>query len=197
LNFAQILRGVMRQDPDVILVGEIRDTETARIATEAALTGHLVMSSLHTNNSVQAITRLVELGVEPHMVAPTVVGVLSQRLVRRICPSCKESYTPSAEQLAPFFTNFETEGLTLFRGRGCAQCGGTGYLGRVGVHEMLEVSEPMREMIARRAPAAEIMGEAKRVGFRCMRYDGLKKVLVGWTTLDEIERNTLPEMGDE
>jgi type IV pilus assembly protein PilB len=194
LGFAAILRGILRQDPDVLLVGEIRDTETARIAAEAALTGHLVMSSLHTNSSLQAITRLVELGVEPYLVAPTVVGVLSQRLVRRICPSCKESYTAAPEELEPHFFNARDEAVTLFRGRGCAQCHGTGYSGRVGVHEMLEVSEGLRDLILERAPPSRMQAELKRVGFRAMRHDGLKKALLGWTTLEEVERNTLPEM---
>ncbi len=194
LSFAQILRGILRQDPDVLLVGEIRDSETARIAAEAALTGHLVMSSLHTNNSVQAITRLVELGVEPYLVAPTVVGVLSQRLVRRICPACKEPYQASAEELAPYFTNYADMSVTLYRGRGCPQCYGTGFVGRVGVHEMLEVSEGMRDLILARASPSALLAEARRTGFRGMRHDALKKALLGWTTLDEVERNTLPEM---
>ena len=197
LKFSDILRGILRQDPDVLLVGEIRDLETARIATEAALTGHLVMTSLHTNNSVQAITRLVELGVEPHMVAPTVVGVLSQRLVRRICSACKESYDASPEQLAPFFHNPDAESVSLFRGRGCPACFGTGFSGRVGVHEMLEVSEGMRELISTGAGPSALLEEARRFGFRSMRHDGLKKALLGWTTLDEVERNTLPELAPE
>lgn len=194
LKFADILRSVLRQDPDVLLVGEIRDRETATIAAEAALTGHLVLSSLHTNDSLQAITRLIELGVEPHLVAPTVVGVLSQRLVRRICPSCKEGYTATPEELAPYFTNPDAVPVTLFRGRGCPHCHGTGFYGRVGVHEMLEISEGMRDLILARATPAQMKAEAENIGFRAMRYDGLKKALLGWTTIDEIERNTLPEL---
>jgi type II secretory ATPase GspE/PulE/Tfp pilus assembly ATPase PilB-like protein len=141
------LRGVLRQDPDVVLVGEIRDGETANIATEAALTGHLVLSSLHTNDSIQAITRLLELGVEAHMVAPTIVGILSQRLVRRVCSACKESYTASTAELEPFFENPGSSPVTLYRGKGCTRCFGTGYSGRTGVHEYLEVSEEMRDLI--------------------------------------------------
>jgi len=194
LRFAEILRSVLRQDPDVILVGEIRDRETATIAAEAALTGHLVLSSLHTNDSLQAITRLIELGVEPHLVAPTVVGVLSQRLVRRICPSCKEHYTAAPEELAPYFSNPDAVPVTLYRGRGCAHCHGTGFHGRVGVHEMLEVSEGLRDLILARASPAQMKDEAEQTGFRSMRLDGLKKALLGWTTLEEIERNTLPEL---
>ncbi|MBI2511034.1 MAG: type II/IV secretion system protein [Opitutae bacterium] len=194
LRFSEILRSVLRQDPDVILVGEIRDRETATIAAEAALTGHLVLSSLHTNDSLQAITRLIELGVEPHLVAPTVVGVLSQRLVRRICPSCKESYTAAPDDLSPFFTKPDAAPVTLYRGRGCSHCHGTGFYGRVGVHEMLEVSEGLRDLILMRATPAQMKVEAENVGFRAMRYDGLKKALLGWTTLEEVERNTLPEL---
>lgn len=194
LKFSDILRGILRQDPDVLLIGEIRDLETARIATEAALTGHLVLTSLHTNDSLQAVTRLIELGVEPHMVAPTVVGVLSQRLVRRICSSCKESYVASPEELAPYFQNPAAETVNLYRGRGCPQCFGSGFVGRVGVYEMVEVSEEMREMILRGASPARLKTEADRLGFRPLRYDGLKKALLGWTTIDEVARSTLPEM---
>jgi len=197
LRFSDILRGILRQDPDVLLVGEIRDGETASIAAEAALTGHLVMSSLHANDSVQAVIRLVKLGVEPHLVAPTLVGVLSQRLVRRICPACKESYTAAPEQLRPYFFNPDAESITLFRGRGCPQCFGSGYAGRVGVYSMLEISENMRDLILAGEGPARILAEARQHGYRSMRYDGLKKALLGWTTLEEIERNTLPELMHE
>jgi type IV pilus assembly protein PilB len=194
LRFAEILRGVLRQDPDVILVGEIRDSETANIAAEAAMTGHLVLSSLHTNDSIQSIMRLVKLGVEPHLVGATLVGVLSQRLVRRICPACKESFTAAPEQLQPHFFNAEAEPVTLFRGRGCPQCFGSGYAGRVGVHSLLEISETMRDLILTGASPAELHEEAQRHGYRSMRHDGLKKALLGWTTLEEVERSTAPEM---
>jgi type II secretory ATPase GspE/PulE/Tfp pilus assembly ATPase PilB-like protein len=187
------LRGVLRQDPDVVLVGEIRDGETANIATEAALTGHLVLSSLHTNDSIQAITRLLELGVEAHMVAPTIVGILSQRLVRRVCSACKESYTASTAELEPFFENPGSSPVTLYRGKGCTRCFGTGYSGRTGVHEYLEVSEEMRDLIISHAPPSLLVAEAKNSSYKPMRYDALKKALLGWTTLDEVEKNTLPE----
>jgi len=194
LSFERLLRGVLRQDPDVVLVGEIRDGETATIATEAALTGHLVLSSLHTNDSIQAITRLLELGVAAHMVAPTVIGILSQRLVRRICSACKESYTPSEAELAPFFHNPGAVDTVLYRGRGCPHCYGTGFSGRAGVHEYLEISEDMRDLITARAEPYKLVAEAKKSGYRPMRYDGLLKALQGWTTLEEVERTTLPEM---
>ena len=195
LTFARVLRSIMRQDPDVILIGEIRDLETALIATEAALTGHFVLTTLHTNNALQAVTRLVEIGVDPYLVAPTTMGVLSQRLVRRICSSCKESYQATEQELAESFTGYEGVALTLYRGRGCAKCGGTGFSGRVGIYEFVEVSEYMRQLITEKQSVALLIEEAKRVGHRSLRHDGLKKALIGWTTLEEVERNTLPDVG--
>ncbi|MCF7688995.1 MAG: GspE/PulE family protein [Cephaloticoccus sp.] len=195
LTFARVLRSIMRLDPDVILIGEIRDLETAGIATEAALTGHLVLTSLHTNNSLQAVTRLIEIGVESYMVAPTLMGVLSQRLVRRICSSCKEQYTPSETELKTHFKNWEGVPIKLYRGRGCPRCFGSGYAGRVGIHEFLEISERMRELIMLNQSPTLLAEEALRVGHRSLRYDGLKKALIGWTTLEEVERNTQPDVG--
>lgn len=194
LTFAKVLRSIMRQDPDVILIGEIRDLETARIATEAALTGHFVLTTLHTNNALQAVTRLVEIGVEPHLVAPTTMGVLSQRLVRRICSSCKEGYQPREAELAAHFSNWRGVPVTLYRGRGCPKCFGTGYRGRVGIYEFVEVSERMRELISEGESVSLLLEEAERVGHRSLRFDGLKKVLMGWTTLEEVERNTLADV---
>ena len=193
-TFAKVLRSIMRQDPDVNLIGEIRDLETALIATEAALTGHLVLTTLHTNNALQAVTRLVEIGVDPYLVAPTTMGVLSQRLVRRICASCKEAYQPTEKELAPFFSGLTGVPVTLYRGRGCPKCFGTGFLGRVGIYEFVEVSEKMRELITEKKSTVLLIEEAQRVGHRSLRYDGLKKALVGWTTLEEVERSTLPEL---
>lgn len=196
-TFSRVLRSIMRQDPDVILVGEIRDLETALIATEAALTGHFVFTTLHTNSALQAVTRLVEIGVDPYLVAPTTMGVLSQRLVRRICSSCKEPYTPTEQELAPFFTGYEGVPVTLYRGRGCPKCFGSGFSGRVGIYEFIEVSERMRELITQKESVALLYEEAKRVGHQSLRYDGLKKALIGWTTLDEVERSTLPDVAFE
>ncbi|MBI2813694.1 MAG: type II/IV secretion system protein [Opitutae bacterium] len=195
LTFSKVLRSIMRQDPDVILIGEIRDLETALIATEAALTGHFVLTTLHTNNALQAVTRLVEIGVDPYLVAPTTMGVLSQRLVRRICASCKEAYQPTEQELAPFFTGCADAPVTLYRGRGCPKCFGSGYSGRVGIYEFVEVSERMRELITEKQSVALLIEEAKRVGHRSLRHDGLKKALIGWTTLEEVERSTLPDVG--
>ncbi len=190
LKFATLLRSLLRQDPDVILVGEIRDLETAKIATEAALTGHLVLATLHTNTAAQAITRLLEIGVEPYMVAPSVIGVLAQRLAARICEKCKEAYHPPRALLQKFFLD---EGLTevpFYRGRGCPYCRGTGYRGRIAFHELVLITEEIRQLISDGHSAQEINRAAAKVGFRPLRYDGLKKVLLGLTTIEEIEANS-------
>ncbi len=194
LTFDRVLRSIMRQDPDVILIGEIRDLETALIATEAALTGHFVLTTLHTNNALQAVTRLVEIGVDPYLVAPTTMGVLSQRLVRRICSSCKESYQATEQELANSFSGYEGVPVTLYRGRGCAKCFNSGYSGRVGIYEFVEVSEKMRELITQKQSVTLLIEEAKRVGHRSLRHDGLKKALIGWTTLEEVERTTVADV---
>ncbi|MDQ8202284.1 GspE/PulE family protein [Pelagicoccus sp. SDUM812003] len=193
LNFASILRAALRQDPDIILVGEIRDHETAKIATEAALTGHMVLTTLHTNNATQAILRLVEIGVDPYMVAPAINGVMSQRLVSKICDHCKEAYQPKPEVLEQYFLEDTIRKHAFFRGKGCTSCHQTGFSGRIAVHEIVEVSEEMREMITNRAPLHELQAAANRVGFRSLREDALKKALLGLTTLDEVERVTVPE----
>ncbi len=193
-TFQSVLRAVLRQDPDVILVGEIRDAETARIATQAALTGHLVLSTLHTNDSIQATTRLMEMGVERHMVGPSIIGVLSQRLVRRICKFCKTEYQPEPDILRQYF--FWPEGMplpSLFRGEGCERCGGSGYQWRLGIHEFLHISPQIREAIMHDRKYNELLNLAESQGFRNMRYDGFKKALRGLTTLDEVLRATSAE----
>ena len=191
LKFANLLRSLLRQDPDAILIGEIRDLETAKIATEAALTGHIVFATLHTNTAPQAITRLIEIGVEPYMVAPSVIGVLAQRLAARICEACKETYQPSRETLLRYF---QEEGLSadvpFYRGRGCPACRHTGYKGRVAFHELVLITEEIRSLISEGRSVQEITRAAAKVGYKPLRYDGLKKVLLGLTTLDEIEQNT-------
>ncbi len=193
LKFSTLLRAFLRQDPDVILIGEIRDLETAKIATEAALTGHLVLATLHTNTAAQAIVRLMEIGVESYMVAPSVIGVLAQRLAARICEKCKEAYYPPRETLLRYF---QEEGLTdvpFYRGRGCPHCRGTGYRGRVAFHELVLISEEIRQLITERKSAQEITRAAAKIGYRPLRYDGLRKVLLGLTTIEEIEQNTSSE----
>lgn len=193
LNFAKVMRSMLRQDPDVILVGEIRDTETAKIATEAALTGHMVLTTLHTNNSLQAVIRLVEMGVESYLVAPSIMGVMAQRLLRRVCPACKESYKPSVDLLREYFNDESLPSVSLYRGKGCSLCKDTGYQGRVGVFEMIEITESIRSLLAAEAPSVEILRAVSLSGFRGMRYDALQKSLLGLTTLEEVERGTVAE----
>jgi type II secretory ATPase GspE/PulE/Tfp pilus assembly ATPase PilB-like protein len=190
LSFGLLLRSILRQDPDVILIGEIRDLETAKIATEAALTGHLVLATLHTNNALQAITRLIDIGVEPYQVAPSVIAVVAQRLAARICQRCKEPYYPSRAVLAKYFQPDGLSEVPFYRGRGCSECGYTGYHGRVSFHELVLVTEEMRSIINRNGSMEELGRAAKKVGYRPLRYDGLKKVLLGLTTIEEIEQNT-------
>jgi type IV pilus assembly protein PilB len=196
LTFARMLRSLLRQDPDVMLIGEIRDLETAKIATEAALTGHLVLATMHCNTAPEAIVRLAEMGVDRYMIAPTVLGVLSQRLARRICENCKESYQAPKEVLRRFFDDPELPEVTLFRGKGCRLCNQSGYKGRVSFHELLLVSRRLRTLISESAAQSELEDAAERLGFRPLRYDGLKKVLLGLTTIEEIENQTAVEFTD-
>jgi type IV pilus assembly protein PilB len=194
LNFGLLLRALLRQDPDIILVGEIRDLETAKIAVEAALTGHLVLSTLHTNNAIQAIVRLMEIGIEPYMVAPSILGVLGQRLGARICEGCKRAYFPGMEVLEQYFIDIPAEQkITFSHGVGCPNCRQTGYSGRIAFHELLVVDDEFRSMIARSAGQHELMAYARRLGYRSLRHDGLKKVLMGLTTIEEVEKHTVVE----
>ncbi|NUQ00005.1 MAG: type II secretion system ATPase GspE [Armatimonadetes bacterium] len=191
LTFAEGLRHILRQDPDVIMVGEIRDGETADIAIHAALTGHLVFSTLHTNDSSSAVARLLDMGAEPFLVASSVEGVLAQRLVRRLCPHCKEAYTPSGLELEDLGTMREwLQGVQLHRAVGCDICRGTGYMGRIGLYELLVVDETIKELIMQRAPSSEIKEAAQRHGLVTLREEGWQKVLEGVTSVDEIQRVT-------
>ncbi|MDX2493821.1 MAG: type II secretion system ATPase GspE [Desulfuromusa sp.] len=195
LTFAQGLRSILRQDPDVIMVGEIRDSETAKIAVQAALTGHLVFSTLHTNDSAGALARLVDMGVEPFLAASALVGVLAQRLVRTVCPHCRISYQPEKELLAELFDGTEVpKQATFYRGRGCSHCMQVGYLGRTGVYELLEVTDPIRQLVTSNADAATIRQQALKMGMRSLRQAGLVKVLAGQTTVEEILRVTQEEV---
>ncbi len=194
LTFNRVLRATMRQDPDVILVGEIRDLETAKIASEAALTGHLVFATLHTNNAIQATVRLIDLGVEPFIVAPSILGVVSQRLAARICENCREPYHPALSELKRHFLDEGIEKVPFYRGAGCSECGKSGYRGRVALHELVVITDEMRAMISAGATMTDLARAAKKVGYRPMRYDGLKKVLLGLTTIEEVERITVEEM---
>ena len=189
LTFASALRSFLRQDPDVLMVGEIRDPETAGIAIQAALTGHLVLSTLHTNDAAGALTRLIDMGVEPFLLTATLEAVLAQRLVRRICPACREEIGAPADLLAELAPDFETAGdRKVFHGHGCAACRETGYKGRVGLFEWLRMTEPVRELILARAPAAAIQRSGAEQGMETLRDAGLRAILDGVTTVEEVMR---------
>lgn len=192
LGFHTVLRSVLRQDPDVIFVGETRDTETAITTAKAALTGHLALTTLHTNDSVQAILRLQEMGVEGHILAPALLGVLSQRLARRICTYCKESFTPDTETIKEYFSFHDGDAIPdLFHGVGCEKCHNSGYSGRIAIHELLVVTPEIRDSIINNDSYSTIKKKITAMGFKDMRYDGFKKVLRGLTTLDEVIRLTI------
>lgn len=191
LTFASGLRSMLRQAPDIIMVGEIRDLETAQIAIQSALTGHLIFSTLHTNDAVSAVTRLVDMGIKPYLVASTVQGVLAQRLVRTICPSCREAYKISEEEKTILsLTPEETKDLELFKGKGCPSCNFTGFKGRIGIFELLTLSDKVRDMVLNDIPSSEILRSAKASGFRTLKEDGLEKVKRGYTTIQEVMRVT-------
>lgn len=185
LTFAAGLRSILRQDPDVIMVGEIRDGETAEIAVQAALTGHLVLSTLHTNDAPSAVTRLADMGVEPFLIASTLEGVISQRLVRRVCPYCKKPYKPEREVLKRLGLDPEGD-YTFYRGEGCERCLGTGYRGRIALFEVLEVDGELKKLIVKTQDANEIRNSARKRGFKTLMEDGVEKILKGITTPEEV-----------
>lgn len=187
LDFATALRTILRQDPDVILVGEIRDRETAEMAVRAALTGHLVFSTLHTNDAPGAPARLLDIGVEPFLIASSTIAVLAQRLVRKICEHCKEDYTPSKELLRRWALNPDSN-YTLARGRGCEKCRDSGYSGRVAIFEIMVLDDIIRSLIMERAPSSKIKEAAVKAGMTTLRQDGLRKALAKVTTLEEVAR---------
>jgi type IV pilus assembly protein PilB len=187
LSFASALRSILRQDPDIIMVGEIRDGETADIAVKCALTGHLVFSTVHANDAVSTVTRMINLGVPPYLVGSAVNLVLAQRLVRTICPECKESFEPPAELLDSLrWERKKGEKIQFYRGKGCIHCKNTGFQGRTGLFEMLEMKPSVRKLVFERASEEEIRQEAKRLGLRTLEADGFCKVLEGVTTFEEI-----------
>src|SRR5262245_5044206 len=213
LTFAHALRSILRHDPDVVLIGEMRDMETAESAIQASLTGHLVFSTLHTNDAPSAITRLIDMGIEPFLVASTVEGVMAQRLVRTICPDCKVSFTPDIEELPIDFPtgkaaeDMGVPGLAmapvhkddghaggsvplLYKGAGCRACRQTGFRGRTGIHELMVSTDPIREMVVSRVNAGVIRHEAMKSGMKTLRQDGWRKVLMGITTVEEVARVT-------
>jgi len=188
LTFARGLRHILRHDPDVVMIGEIRDLETAEAAVQSALTGHLVFSTLHTNDAASSATRLLDMGVEPFLVTSTVEAAMAQRLVRTICPDCKEPHHPDPADLPPDF-NYQP-GEPLWHGAGCRRCRGTGYHGRTGLFELMVSSEALRDRIMNRAPAGEVLAVAKREGLRLLREDGWARVRKGITTPEEVIRAT-------
>ena len=190
LTFATGLRSMLRQDPDIIMVGEVRDLETAEISIHAALTGHLVFSTLHTNDAPGALTRLIDMGVEPFLVSSSIIGVVAQRLVRTICPNCKESYKPSPKIITELGLSSKDVDLVFYRGKGCKACGNTGYKGRLGIFELMILNDRIRELILTRTSTSVIRKAAQEGGMRTLREDGLEKALAGITTLDEVIRVT-------
>jgi type IV pilus assembly protein PilB len=191
LTFQRILRAMMRQAPNIILVGEIRDRETADIAIQAALTGHLVFSTLHTNDAPSAITRLIDMGVKPFLVASAIMAILAQRLIRMLCPECKEPYEPSDVELRSVgLARQRLEGSTLYHPVGCSACNGQGYKGRKGVYELMELSPDIREMSFQRKPTMELRAKARSEGMTTLQEDGVRKILAGMTTIQEILRIT-------
>ena len=187
LTFANGLRSFLRQDPDVIMVGEIRDRETAEISIQASLTGHLVLSTVHTNDSAGAVTRLVDMQVEPFLVASSLLAILAQRLVRTICPRCKEEYEPSKGELAELGLDPKRV-KKLWRGKGCPNCQNTGYVGRLGIFELMVVDDDIRKLILDNADSTAIKAESRRKGMITLREDGADKVLKGITTIEEVSR---------
>ncbi|HID07046.1 MAG TPA: type II/IV secretion system protein, partial [Armatimonadetes bacterium] len=189
LDFATQLRSILRQDPDVILVGEIRDKDTAEMAFRAALTGHLVLSTLHTNDAPSAMTRLVDMGVEPYIIGACVIGVLAQRLVRRICKHCRQQYQPSEDELLRIgLRPDQVKGMRFYRGAGCSHCHNTGYRGRIGVYELMVVTSELREAISKGANASQLRHIAVQNGMRTLHEDAIDKMQQGITTPEEVAR---------
>jgi type IV pilus assembly protein PilB len=193
-NFAAALRAFLRQDPDVILVGEMRDLETAQIAIRAALTGHLVFSTLHTNDAPSTVTRLQDMGIPPFLISSSLLLVIAQRLVRRICLECREPVQiPVSALIDVGFRPEDAEGVRVYGGKGCATCANTGYKGRLAVHEVMWMTPEMQEAIVRQRPANEIKEIAIKAGMRTLRQSGLRKVANGVTTIDEVLRVTFAD----
>jgi type IV pilus assembly protein PilB len=190
LTFASALRSILRSDPDVVLIGEIRDQETAQIAIEASLTGHLVLSTLHTNNAPAAITRLIEMDIEPFLVGSALDAVVAQRLARRLCDRCKDPYQSTVEGLAQlgFFIDPTQPAPTLFQPVGCTHCSNTGYRGRIALHEVMAVTEEIERLAVARASSIEISKVAVQQGMATLRQDGWTKALLGHTAVEEILR---------
>ena len=193
LTFPVVLRSILRQDPDVILLGEIRDFETAEVAFHAALTGHLVFSTLHTNSAVATLSRLFDLGLKPYVVATALEGIIAQRLVRKICEHCREADIPSPALLARLGALFTQSAITAFKGKGCDHCHGSGYSGRIGLYEVLALNDQMRHLISSDATIMDITKCAQEMGASTLIGDGRDKVNRGMTTLEELLRVLGPQ----
>jgi type IV pilus assembly protein PilB len=194
MTFARALRAFLRQDPDIILVGEVRDKETAIMAVQSALTGHLVFSTLHTNDAPSSVARLLDLGLEPFQVTAAVEAVVAQRLVRRICEHCKEEFEPTEEMLMELnLRSADVQGQRFFYGRGCDYCNSTGYRGRMGIYEVMPMDEEIRELIMKHASSNILRTEARKRGMRSLRESGLMAIYDGSTTIEEVVRETLVE----
>ncbi|MEM6886084.1 MAG: GspE/PulE family protein, partial [Verrucomicrobiota bacterium] len=191
LTFARVLRAFLRQDPNKILVGETRDLQTAQIAIQASLTGHLVLSSLHTNDSPGAVTRLVDMGIEPFRISATLEGVLGQRLIRKVCPDCRTPYEPTESVLAQVGLSIHDIGdKAFYYGEGCETCNQTGYKGRKGIYELLNITEPLRQLINEKAPTVVLRQKAVELGMTGLREDGLRCIFDGDTTIEEVVKYT-------
>ena len=189
ITFASGLRSILRQDPDVIMVGEIRDPETAEIATHASLTGHLVLSTLHTNDAPTAISRLVDMGIESYLISSSIIGIIAQRLVRKLCPDCRAQYTPRKEELRGMgISDSSSDSIRFYRATGCHRCLNTGYYGRIAVFETLIIDDDLRSLITRSAEANPIRKLAREKGMRSLLEDGISKVIQGTTTMEEVLR---------
>jgi type IV pilus assembly protein PilB len=191
MTFSRVLRAFLRQDPDRIMIGETRDLDTAQIAIQASLTGHLVFTTLHTNDSTGAVSRLVDMGVEPFMISASLEGVLAQRLVRRICSKCKTAYEPQESVLSQLgLSLYDIGDKTFYFGKGCTECNHTGYKGRKGLYELLKLSDPIRMMINDRAPGVVLRQKAMELGMSTLRADGLRCIFDGITTIEEVLKYT-------
>ena len=194
LTFAKLLRSFLRQDPDIILIGEIRDLETAQIAVQASLTGHLVFTTVHTNDAPSTVLRLTDLGMEPFLLTATIEAVVAQRLVRRICVGCKQAYEPSEEELMELdLRPSDVEGRTFFRGTGCDKCNNTGFKGRMALFEILIMDDKIRELVMQQVSTTVIRDAAHRRGMRTLRESGLLSIYEGQTTIDEVVRETITD----
>jgi type IV pilus assembly protein PilB len=194
LTFARCLRSILRQDPDIILVGEIRDLETAEIAAQASLTGHVVFTTLHTNDAPSSIARLLDMGIEPFLITATLEGIVAQRLVRRICTHCKKQFEPSEAQLMELqLLPKDVKGKKFFYGRGCSRCNGTGYRGRIGIFEIMVFNDEIRDLVMNQASTSVLRAAAMKNGMKLLRDKGLAIIYDGITTIDEIAKETMME----